>query len=259
MIDFHNHVLAGVDDGAASDDDTRAALAAFAAQGVTAVVATPHFRGSLLERPAEAERTLAEMDAAWDRARAIAAAEFPALRLERGVELMLDTPAPDLSDERLRLAGTRFALVEFPFMSVPPFAENALFELQMRGWTPVIAHPERYGNVDAELRAADGWKRVGAALQVNAGSIIGKYGPEAREKAWALLRRGMADFVCSDYHARGIPHSQACRAALESAGGAEQARLLMDQNPASLLSGLPPQPVPPLQGGGGLLRRIFGR
>lgn len=247
MIDFHNHLIPGVDDGAASLDESRAALEAYRAQGVRAVVATPHLRASLADTPAALDAYLAEVDAAWARLAALAAAEFPEMRLERGFEVMLDTPAPRLDDPRLRLAGTPFVLVEFPFMTVPPNADRTLFELKVAGWTPVIAHPERYSNADAAGRQAAEWKRVGGLLQVNAGSVLGKYGPEARRLAWSLLGQGMADYVCSDHHARGTLHLAACRDVLAQAGGEAQARRLMDENPARLLAGEQPLPVEPLR------------
>lgn len=259
MIDFHNHLLPGVDDGAVDLAQTRSALEAFRAQGATAVIATPHFQGSLLRRPERAAAALAAIDAAWEAARELAAAEFPGMRLERGVELMLDTPELELDDPRLRLAGTRFALVEFPFMTVPPHAANALFELQMRGWTPVLAHPERYQSPGGQPLEVDEWKRVGALLQVNAGSLLGKYGPAPRAQAWRLVERGAADYLGSDFHARGTLHLAGGRAALEAAGGAEQARLLLETNPGRLLEGTPPLPVPPLGPPRSLLGRLFGR
>lgn len=247
MIDFHNHLIPGVDDGAASLDESRAALEAYRAQGVRAVVATPHLKASLADTPQALEAYLAEVDGAWAGLAALGAAEFPGLRLERGFEVMLDTPSPRLSDPRLRLAGTAFVLAEFPFMSVPPNAENTLFELKVSGWTPVIAHPERYSNADADGRGAAGWKRVGALLQVNAGSVLGKYGPEARGRAWSLLAQGLVDYVSSDYHARGSLHLAACREVLARAGGEAQARLLMEDNPARLLAGEQPLAVEPLR------------
>jgi protein-tyrosine phosphatase len=214
------------------------------------------------ERADELAQALGRVDAAWAGVRELAAAEFPDLRLERGFEVMLDTPRPDFSDARVRLAGTRFVLVEFPFMAVPPNVQQAVFDLKMAGWAPVVAHPERYTGLDAALAGPEEWRRVGAYLQVNAGSLLGKYGPEAERAAWGLLRRGWADYVCSDYHARGTVHLAAARARLEAAGGAEQAALLFEANAARLLAGEPPLPVHPLEAGGGrapLWKRILGR
>ncbi|HSU17074.1 tyrosine-protein phosphatase [Longimicrobium sp.] len=259
MIDFHNHLLPGVDDGAADLDETRAAMAEFRAQGATGIIVTPHFQASVAGRPEEMAGAMGALDAAWEAVRAMAAAEFPDLRLQRGVEVLLDTPTPDLSDPRIRLGGSALVLVEFPFFSVPPHAENVLFELKLRGWTPVIAHPERYSNLAADLAAAGEWKRMGAFLQVNAGSVLGKYGPEAAERAWGLLRGGLADYVCSDYHARGTLHTTAFLAALERAGGELQGRLLTRENPERLWRGEPPVAVPPLPGKPSVWQKLFRR
>lgn len=260
MIDFHSHLVPGVDDGAATLEETRASLAAFRDQGVTAVVTTPHLRGSDTQRPERLSALLATLDAAWDGVAALAAAEFPALRLARGCEVMLDTLAPDLSDPRVRLAGTRFVLVEFPYMAVPPNARTPLFEIKMGGWSPVIAHPERYENIGPALEGPEEWRRAGAHLQVNGGSLLGKYGAAAERAAWALLRRGWVDYVGSDYHARGRLHVAAAFSALVRAGGEEQADLLFRANPERLLAGKAPLPVPPLRGGGAapFWKRIFG-
>ncbi|HEX8392519.1 MAG TPA: CpsB/CapC family capsule biosynthesis tyrosine phosphatase [Longimicrobium sp.] len=258
ITDFHNHLIPGVDDGAADAAESAAALATFHEQGVRTVVCTPHVSGALTADPAALAARLAELDRGWE-ALAAAASAHPAMRVVRGAEVMLDTPRPDLSDPRLRLGGTAFALVEFPFMSVPPNAVEALFALRMQGWTPVLAHPERYANAAPDLHEAPEWKRVGALLQVNAGSLLGRYGPDAARRGWGLVRAGLADYLCSDYHARGRCPVASCRALMEERGYGEQARLLTEENPARLLRGEAPLPVPPRQRSRPLWRRILGR
>lgn len=258
MIDFHNHLFPGVDDGAADLDESRAALEAFRAQGVDTVVSTPHFRASLLERPAELAAALEALDAAWEQLRGLAEAEFPGMTLGRGVEVMLDTPSPDLSDPRLRLNGTEFVLTEFPYFAIPPNVATALFELRMGGWTPVVAHPERYAGL-TDYAAVEEWKRMGAQLQVNCGSVVGSYGPDAQRHARALLARGLVDYLGSDYHARGRLHVRAAREALEARGAGEQAELLLEVNPRRLLAGEPPLPVPRIGEKRSFWSRLFGR
>jgi len=257
MIDFHNHVIPGVDDGAADLPQALAALGAFAAQGVETVVATPHLSGAATLDPRLLERALARIDRGWEELRGAAAGACPAIRLERGAEVMLDVPAPDLSDPRVRLAGTRFVLVEFPFMAVPPQAGQALAGLREAGWQPVLAHPERYAGAASPLAAAAEWRQAGAALQVNAGSLLGRYGEGPRRTAWGLVERGWADYLCSDFHARGRCATAEAAAALARAGGALQARRLTHDNPARLLAGQPPLPVPPLRPRPPLWRRLL--
>ena len=258
MIDFHNHLIPGVDDGAADLDESRAGLEAFRSQGVDTVVCTPHFQASLLGRPAELAARMEALDAAWESLSAMAEAEFAGMTLGRGVELMLDTPAPDFSDPRLRLNGTSFVLLEFPYFTIPPQVGNAIFELRMGGWTPIIAHPERYAGL-SDYDAVEEWKRMGAQLQVNCGSVLGSYGSEAQRHARVLLARGLADYLGSDYHARGRLHVRACREALEERGAGEQARLLLEENPRRLLAGEAPLPVPPIVEERSLWSKLFGR
>lgn len=245
-VDLHNHLMPGVDDGASNIDESRAALAAMREAGVVSLVATPHLRGSLTHQPAALAARLTELDAAWERLRALASAEFAELSIERGTEVMLDTPAPDLSDPRLRLAGGDFVLIEFPFMVVPPHSAHAIAELRMQGWKPVIAHPERYAGVDPRLEIIGEWRRCGGLLQVNAGSILGRYGAEARERALALLERGWVDLLASDYHSRGRLMIQAATEYLQELGAEDQARLLLMVNPKRILAGEDPLPVVPL-------------
>jgi protein-tyrosine phosphatase len=238
-----------VDDGVANLEEARAALRALRDQGVRGVIATPHVQGTqTLDRRVLGAR-LAELDAGWGKLRRLARAEFAEMRVERGVELMLDTPEPDLSDPRLRLGGRGFALVEFPRFVIPPRSADALAKLKLKGVTPVVAHPERYRGGNDLLATVEEWRAVGAYLQVNAGSVLGQYGDSARRMALELLRLGWADYVCSDYHGPGYgrPALEECHRLLAGRGGKAQVELLSRTNPQRLLDGHPPLPVAPLE------------
>jgi protein-tyrosine phosphatase len=184
------------------------------------------------------------------------------MRVERGAEIMLDVPDPDLTDDRLRLAGGRFALVEYPMLRLPPVnAEFALSGMRARGWIPVVAHPERYRNLDPTLAELARFRAAGAVLQINAGSLFGDYGKTAAGHARRILLAGAADYVGSDYHARGEPGLQRFVRAMADAGFSEQAELLTSTNPARILAGEPPLPVPPIeprQEARSLWERLFG-
>lgn len=250
FTDFHNHLIPGVDDGARDAEFSAGALAAFRRAGVRQVVVTPHFDGSLTQQPERLQQRLAELDAGWQVLRGVVdadAAQFgSAMRVERGAEVMLDVPDPDLSDARIRLAGTAFVLVEFPMLQLPPAnAAMAIGLIRRGGWVPIVAHPERYRNLDS-LAPLGEFLAAGALLQVNAGSLIGDYGSKAQERAREILGNGLASFVCSDYHARGEPHNAAFARLLGDAGFGEQANLLLSVNPGRMLDGQMPLPVPPM-------------
>ena len=261
MIDLHSHLVPGVDDGAADLAESRAALSAMRDQGVTALVVTPHLDGSVTQRPERLAAELERLDQGWEQLRSLAAAEFTELRLERGVELLLDTPTPVLDDPRLRLAGTRAVLVEFSLAGgVPPAAGRVLFDLRMGGWQPVLAHPERYPTTSGSgLEAPEEWRRMGALLQVNWGSLAGRYGEGPQRIAWGLLERGWASLVSGDYHARGPFRAAEAREQLLARGGQEQLELLSVENPGRVLRGQSPLPVPPLPARASLWRRLLGR
>lgn len=246
MIDLHSHLIPGVDDGAEGADEARRAVERAVAAGVHVAAATPHLNASLTGRAELLELRLEELDEGWEVLREVARVASPGLGLVRGAEVLLDTPFPDLSDPRLRLAGTRFVLVEFPHMGVPVRSADTLARLRdAAGWTPVLAHPERYRGL-GDLALVEAWRAAGAVLQVNAGSLLGQYGDRVRKKAYALLERGWAHLVCSDYHARGdYPSADARRLLRQERRVPDEAlALLFGGNAARILDDQDPEPVP---------------
>lgn len=256
IVDFHNHLMPAVDDGAQSVEDACFGLTAFEEDGVRTVITTPHVAGSTTLDRMELEDRLEQLDVAWAVLTEHATAHHSGLRLERGVELMLDTPDPDIRDPRLRLAGGPFVLFEFPFLAVPPRSAEVIGALRRKGCMPIIAHPERYAGFTPDYSMADQWKQSGAFLQVNGASLLGRYGPDARRFAHGLLERGWADYLCSDYHARGQTCVRSYRDLLEDLGATELSTLLTEVNPSRILAGQPPLPVPPLRLKRSLWRRV---
>lgn len=247
MLDFHNHLMPGVDDGAADLDESRSGLAAMRSQGVTTIITTPHIAASLIGKPRELDSYLSKLDDAFTSLENLVEREFPDVRLFRGVEIMLDVPGPKLVDERLRLAGGSYALCEFPFMTIPPHSTSALREIRMSGTIPILAHPERYSTMRTKMHLVEDWRDAGAGIQVNAGSLVGQYGSTAQRLAWTIVEHGWADYISSDYHSRGKCSLRACRDAMLERGAGAQHRALTVTNPERLLRSEPPLPVDPVE------------
>lgn len=255
--DLHSHLVPGVDDGARSLEEALNAVGAMVEVGIRTIVTTPHLQASVLHDPERAEERIAEVESAYGRLAAGVAERYPEVRLGRGFEVMLDVPDPDLRDPRVRVAGTDFVLVEWPRMRIPRGTNGVLARIRSDGYTPIIAHPERYHGLDAELRIPVAWRQSGALLQVNYGSLVGRYGAEARLRALRLLEAGAVQYLSTDHHPR--PRHGLDVAAVEDlfreAGAEEVFDRLTRVNPDRLVQGRPPVLVPELT----LRRSLMGR
>lgn len=259
VCDFHNHLIPGVDDGVPNLDVARRALQKMWNDGVRRVITTPHFAASLAASPERFQERLAVIDVGWAALQALAASELPELDLRRGAEVMLDTPDPDFSERRLRLDGGPFALVEFPYFRVPQRSVDLIGRIRRQGYTPVIAHPERYQNVTRGMAELREWRQAGALVQVNGPSVLRKYGREVERRALRILGEGLADYVSSDYHGHGEPEVSGYREALEAMASAGQATMLLELNPGRLLDNRQLLPVSGMGAPRGrFLRRVLG-
>jgi protein-tyrosine phosphatase len=246
VLDFHNHLIPQVDDGSQSIEESRAAIAAMTRQGITNIITTPHLRASMLRGGYAHDPYFARVDQQWELLSRDATAHFAKLRLERGFEILLDVPNPDLSDPRTRLASSRFVLVEFPFTSIPPNSGRALLDIRRQGYEPIVAHPERYDEAQSDPERIEEWLGAHVGLQINAGSLIGTYGAAAMKLGWDLLARGWASYISSDYHATGECPSESAADAIRERAGDEWVEQLFTVNPEKLLTDELPVPVPPM-------------
>ena len=245
MIDLHNHLMPGVDDGSRTVGQSVGVLQAFAAKGITDVCLTPHFTASKLSLGVPASH-----EAAFTALKAAGPAD---VRLYRGAELMLDRPVtePEAMLRRLSLNGTRYLLVEFPRMVAVQTVHQALTHVGERGFVPVLAHPERYACCTPE--AVRWWKGTGALMQVDATTLLAARG--RGERARALVTAGLADIAAADNH--GDDRSLAATyEALNPHGGEAQAQLLTTDNPRAILEDRALEEVPPVKMRASVLQRI---
>jgi protein-tyrosine phosphatase len=258
LVDLHSHLVPNVDDGARTRDDVLEGVQRMVDRGARKIITTPHLDGSLTLAPEALARRLDQIDAAWEVIRESVARAHPGLAFLRAQEVLLDTPAPDLSDARLHFPDTSVVLMEWPRLQIPPRTPRVLAGLRKEGIQPLIAHPERYHGFDADLALARAWREEGAFLQMNYGSLVGRYGPMARRQAFGLLARGAVDCLSSDFHGR--PHLRLyireTEALFSDAGALEAWRLLTRTNPDRLSRGEPPLPVPAVHFSRGMMGRI---
>jgi protein-tyrosine phosphatase len=240
VIDLHSHILPGLDDGPQTSDGALELARAAVADGIAVIAATPHVRD---DYPTTAD----EMEAAVDRLRGdLRAAAIP-LELRPGGELSLerlDLPAAEL--RRFGLGGSdRYLLVETPYSGWPLDLSDRLFRLQAAGLTPVLAHPERNAEVQADPpRRLRPLVDSGTLVQLTAASVDGRLGRRARAASLQLLDLELAHLLASDAHAPTV-RAVGLTAAAEGLGHHELARWLTEDAPAAVLAGtpLPPRPA----------------
>jgi protein-tyrosine phosphatase len=246
FVDIHNHLVPGVDDGARSLEAVLDSVERMTRLSIRRIVTTPHIRASTTLDPAGLEERLSEVSEAWEAAALAIGEHFPEVEFRRGHEVALDVPNPDLSDPRIRMGGTAFVLVEWPHLQLPPGTARVLKSIRDQGYRPIVAHPERYSGMAQALGVAGQWRDAGAYLQVNYGSLVGRYGAEAQANAHRLLRRGWVDYLASDFH--GHPRLKIYKAEawemLEELGADEALIYLCRTNPGRVLSDDEPLAVP---------------
>lgn len=194
MIDLHCHLLPGVDDGAADDEDAIAMATAAVEDGISRCVVTPHWG----DRPGEAER----IRGAVERLRGILRERKLSLEVFPGNEvLLLPRLVPALQEgNALSLAGSSYVLLETAQLESEAFREVAIFQLQASGYRVVLAHPERVRSWQKDPSPLRALVERGLYVQVNAGSLRGEFGNAARRAAEGILRKGWASFLASDGH-----------------------------------------------------------
>jgi protein-tyrosine phosphatase len=248
LVDIHNHLVPGVDDGARDLAAVLASVERLTRQGIRRIVTTPHIDGSLSRDPDRLESRLSKVSEAWERAAAAIAESFPEVAFHRGHEICMDVPEVDFSDPRIRMAGTSFVLIEWPRLQLPPGTVAVLTRIREKGIRAIVAHPERYAGMSAALGIAGQWRDAGAALQVNYGSLVGRYGPDAQSNAIRLLRRGWVDYLASDFHGHASlkVYKDEAWAMLVEFGAEEMLNYLCRTNPSRVIMDEPPLPVPVL-------------
>jgi protein-tyrosine phosphatase len=232
-VDLHLHLLPGVDDGAKSEEDALAMARSLVELGYTDAAPSPHVNPRA--KPAEVcEAVRATFSATLER-------EGIPLRLHPGAENVL-TPAllETLDRERRPIGAGRYLLAEVPYFAPVPQLTQVIFRLKLKGLTPVVAHPERCREFEKPGRAEE-VVRAGAVLQLDMGSLVHRYGPNARKLAKRFLAEGLYGIAGTDMHSPEDAAGWVGEAidGLRREVGAEEVERLLGENPGRILRGEP--------------------
>lgn len=235
-VDIHCHCLSGLDDGPDTLAQSLQLCAACVADGIHAVIATPHQLGRYDRAPSAG--TIRQ--AVADLRSALAEQGIP-LRVVPGADVRLDDRLVELvaADQVMTLGdGRKYLLLELPH-DVPIDPLELFQELRGRGITVILSHPERHGYLSSRLDWILRWMNEGVALQVTAGSLLGQFGREAARVGWSLLEQGWATVVASDAH-DCIARPPLLGAAMHEIGkrlGADVGEMVCVDNPRRIVEG----------------------
>lgn len=197
MVDLHCHILPGRDDGAEDLDEALEMSRLAVADGITDLVATPHAQDGLHDNCSTEVRSAVErLQAELDR-QGIPLRLHPGMEVHLHVELLANLDAGQLLTF---CDGHKHLLLELPALSIPSCTEAILYELQVLGVTPIIAHPERNLALQEHPERLAEWVADGSVAQLTGGSLLGKFGRAAQQAAEVMVRHDWAHLIASDGH-----------------------------------------------------------
>lgn len=235
MVDIHCHILPGLDDGSDNFEES-VRMARLAVDGGTkAIIATPHSNIPDSYRNYCGKEYVEKFKALNSRLKD----ENIPLKIYPGHEIFAAENVVELIKSRklLTLCNSDYPLVEFGFTERSDSVYEKLEMLIAEGFTPVVAHPERYAFVAEDSSAPHRLKDMGCLLQINKGSLKGSFGKGAYIASHGIITRELADFVASDAHSPYMrtPYLADAYEIICEIHSEEYADLLLSINPEKIL------------------------
>ena len=196
FVDIHSHLLPGIDDGAKDLDKSIELIKKMYSFGIRNFITTPHVLGDVYPNSSEIIRKkLKEVKNELSRL------NLNDINISTAAEYMLDEQFQELlkNDDILPLKDN-FILVEMSYFSPPLNLFEILFEIQLKGYKPILAHPERYNFYHNEFENYYKLKKAGCLFQLNFLSLTAQYGKHVQKISKKLLDLDMYDFVGTDTH-----------------------------------------------------------
>ena len=233
IIDMHCHVMPGVDDGARDMETSLEMLRIAEKSGITHMILTPH------HKPAHHNVSPEHNVLYRKRLREEAKNQGINVKLFSGNEIYYshETMEELIQGQVCPLAGSDYVLVEFhptnPFKEI----QNAAGRVQAAGYIPIVAHVERYSDIVSHPSNVNDLIDMGCYIQVNASSVMGKYGFGISHFTRKLLKEGLVHFISSDAHdtKSRAPRLSECRDYVERKFGEDYAKELFFLNAANVI------------------------
>ncbi len=237
MIDIHTHILPEMDDGAHSWEEAIEMAELAAESGTHTLAATVHANLPGMDNERRMEVYVRQIE----HFRTILHSEGIALNVCSGMEVFAygDFTRKLHPGDFLTLNGSRYLLTEFPMDERAAQIYRTVDDILESGLIPVLAHPERYACVQRVPAHVWEWYQMGALIQINKGSLLGRFGSRIQRTADALIHYCLASVVASDAHHADVrtPDLTKTEEFLKNEYGSRTAYLLLEENPRRILQG----------------------
>lgn len=193
--DIHTHILPGVDDGAKTVAESLQLIQLAYQNGTRTIILTPHYRGKYKRDPAWLKEVFGLF-------RKLVAQHYPDMNLYLGSEVYYEQETPDLLEagRAMTINDSQYCLLEFQPVTLRSQIMTGVSETLRYGFTPIIAHIERYDACRKDRSFVDELLDMGALIQINADSVMGKHGLNVTHFCEKLLKEHKVHFIASDAH-----------------------------------------------------------
>ena len=196
FIDIHSHLLPGIDDGAKDMEDSIQLIQKMSSYGINHFITTPHVLGDIYPNSSELIQKKVKSVTKELLARGLEKITFRA-----AAEYMMDEKfVKRLANDDILTLKDHYILVEMSYFNAPFNLFDILFEIQLKGYKPVLAHPERYNFYHKDFKIYHKLKKAGCLFQLNLLSLTEQYGMEIQKVTNKILDEGLYDFVGTDTH-----------------------------------------------------------
>lgn len=196
LVDIHNHILPGIDDGAKTVEESVELINGFSQFGMKDFIATPHIMHNYYpNNPETINNSLLLLK------NELLEKNMKDISIRAAAEHMIDDNFESILENcGIMPLGGNFLLVEMSYLQASINFDEAVDKTMKHGYFPTLAHPERYLYLHNNLKRHKAYKKQGVLYQLNLLSLSNFYGKEVKQMAFKLLEEGMIDFVGSDIH-----------------------------------------------------------
>ncbi|GAA4331447.1 capsular polysaccharide biosynthesis protein [Mucilaginibacter gynuensis] len=193
--DIHSHLLPGLDDGSPDVESSVNYISALRNLGFSSFICTPHI---FMELYPNNRQTIS---AALTQLQSHQFIKDNNIKISAAAEYMVNMDfGPLVEQADMMLLPNKHILIEMSYLSETPGIEDYVFELNLQGYKPILAHPERYTFYHAKPERIDRFKDMGCLLQLNLLSVTGYYGRDVKHTALKLLKNNAYDLGATDFH-----------------------------------------------------------